>query len=99
MVTGIWFNADGSINHILTGVTATTDFGMWGNPVTGHIEASSGAGLIDINPLANGGAGSFRVINCRRWERRFGFARRKDRIQRAGRQHHRLRHRVGNSGV
>jgi hypothetical protein len=60
----VQFNADGSINHILTGVTATTDLGMWGNPVTGHIEASSGAGLIDINPLANGGAGSFRVINA-----------------------------------
>jgi hypothetical protein len=27
---------------------------MWGNPVTGHIEAGSGAGLIDIDPLANG---------------------------------------------
>jgi len=60
----VQFNADGSINHILTGVTATTDLGMWGNPVTGHIEASSSAGLIDINPLANGGAGSFRVINA-----------------------------------
>jgi hypothetical protein len=59
----VQFNADGSINHILTGVTATTAFGMWGNPVNGHIEASSSAGLIDINPLANGGAGSFRVIN------------------------------------
>ena len=35
-----------------------------GHPVTGHIEASSSAGLIDINPLANGGAGSFRVINA-----------------------------------
>ena len=37
---------------------------MWGNPITGHIEASSGAGLIDIDPLANGGLGSFRVINA-----------------------------------
>jgi hypothetical protein len=57
------FNANGTINHILTGVTAGPDLGMWGNPVTGHIEASSSAGLIDINPLANGGLGSFRVIN------------------------------------
>lgn len=57
------FNADGTVNHVLTGVTTSTDLGMWGNPVTGHIEASSGAGLIDINPLANGGLGSFRVIN------------------------------------
>jgi hypothetical protein len=60
----VQFNANGTINHILTGVTTNPVLGMWGNPVTGHIEASSGAGLIDINPLANGGAGSFRVINA-----------------------------------
>jgi hypothetical protein len=60
----VQFNANGTINHILTGVTTGPDLGMWGNPVTGHIEASSGAGLIDINPLANGGLGSFRVINA-----------------------------------
>jgi hypothetical protein len=30
--------------------------------VNGHILATSSAGLIDINPLANGGAGSFRVV-------------------------------------
>ena len=60
----VQFNPNGTINHILTGVTAASDLGMWGNPVTGHIEASSCAGLIDINPLANGGLGSFRVINA-----------------------------------
>ena len=60
----VQFNPDGSVNHILTGVTATSDLGMWGNPVDGHIIASSSAGLIDINPLANGGLGSFRVINA-----------------------------------
>ena len=60
----VQFNNDGTINHILTGVTAGPDLGMWGNPVTGHIEASSSAGLIDINPLANGGLGSFRLINA-----------------------------------
>jgi hypothetical protein len=60
----VQFNANGTINHILTGVTTGPDLGMWGNPVTGHIEASSGSGLIDINPLANGGLGSFRVINA-----------------------------------
>ena len=60
----VQFNANGTINHILTGVTTNPVLGMWGNPVTGHIEASSGAGLIDINPLANGGLGSFRVINA-----------------------------------
>ncbi len=57
------FNNDGTVNHVLTGVTATTYLGMWGNPVGGHIVATSNAGLIDINPAANGGAGSFRVIN------------------------------------
>ena len=60
----VQFNPDGTVNHVLTGVTTGTDLGMWGNPVTGHIEASSGSGLIDINPLANGGLGSFRVINA-----------------------------------
>jgi hypothetical protein len=60
----VQFNSNGTINHILTGVTTGPDLGMWGNPVTGHIEASSGAGLIDIDPLANGGLGSFRVINA-----------------------------------
>jgi hypothetical protein len=57
------FNNDGSVNHVLTGVTPTTDLGMWGNPLNGHIIASSSSGLIDIDPLANGGLGSFRVIN------------------------------------
>lgn len=58
------FNPDGTVNHALTGVTASPYLGMWGNPVNGHIIATSGSGLIDINPLANGGAGSFTVINA-----------------------------------
>ena len=36
---------------------------MWGAP-NGHIIDLSGSGLIDIDPLANGGAGSVRVINA-----------------------------------
>jgi hypothetical protein len=77
----VQFNPDGTVNHVLTGVTTGTDLGMWGNPVTGHIEASSGSGLIDINPLANGGLGSFRVINAGGdGDVVFCFARRKDRI-------------------
>ena len=60
----VQYNTDGTINHVLTGVTASPDLGMWGNPVNGHILASSSAGLIDIDPLANGGAGSFRVVNA-----------------------------------
>jgi hypothetical protein len=57
------FNSDGTINHQLTGVTASSALGMWGNPVNGHIVSVSNRGLIDIDPLANGGLGTFRVIN------------------------------------
>lgn len=60
----VQFNNDGTVNHVLTGVTTSPDLGMWGNPVNGHILASSGAGLIDIDPLANGGLGSFRVVTA-----------------------------------
>ena len=57
-------SGDGSVHHTLTGVTTSGYLGMWGNPVNGHIIATSGSGLIDIDPLAAGGAGSFRVINA-----------------------------------
>ena len=57
------FNSDGTVNHVLTGVTTLMTLGMWGNPGNGHILAFSDGGLIDINPLASGGAGSFRVVN------------------------------------
>ena len=56
-------NDDGSVNHTLTGVTPRATLGMWGNPVNGHIIAQSSLGLLDIDPLANGGAGSFTLIN------------------------------------
>jgi hypothetical protein len=58
----VQFNNDGTVNHVLTGVTAGPRLGMWGAP-NGHIIAASFSGLIDIDPLANGGTGSFRVIN------------------------------------
>jgi PEP-CTERM motif len=58
------FNNDGSVNHTLTGVAPGPQEGMWGNPVDGHIISASSSGLIDIDPLANGGLGSFRVINA-----------------------------------
>ena len=57
------FNDDGTINHVLSGVGVSPYLGMWGNPIDGHIIATSSTGLIDIDPLANSGAGSFRVIN------------------------------------
>jgi hypothetical protein len=57
------FNNDGTVNHTLTSVTAAPNLGMWGNQTNGHIIAASNSGLIDIDPLANGGLGSFRVIN------------------------------------
>jgi hypothetical protein len=59
----VQFNKNGTVNHVLTGVTTSPYLGMWGNPVNGHIIATSFAGLIDIDPLAAGGAGTFRVIN------------------------------------
>jgi hypothetical protein len=41
------------------GLTGLTNFlGVWGDPVNGHIVASSSQGLVDINPVA----GTFRVI-------------------------------------
>ncbi|HEU0156947.1 MAG TPA: PEP-CTERM sorting domain-containing protein [Stellaceae bacterium] len=57
------YNGNGTINHDLTGVPQNTGLGMWGAP-DGHIIASSTGGLIDIDPLANGGLGSSRVINA-----------------------------------
>ena len=62
--TGLFaqYNTDGTINHDLTGVAAATFLGMWGAP-NGHIIATSGVGLIDIDPADNGGLGSFRLIN------------------------------------
>ena len=57
------FKSDGTVDHVLTGVAATPYLGMWGDPVNGHIIATSYSGFIDINPLGNGGLGSFRTIN------------------------------------
>src|SRR5579862_6933662 len=56
------FNNDGTVNHVLSGVPQTAYLGMWGDPANGHIIAMSEQGLIDIDPLANGGTGSSRVI-------------------------------------
>jgi hypothetical protein len=57
------YNSNGTRNHDLTGVPQSTFLGMWGAP-NGHIIATSSGGLIDIDPLANGGLGSSRVINA-----------------------------------
>jgi uncharacterized protein (TIGR03437 family) len=59
----VQFNPDGTVNHVLSGVSQTPWFGMWGNPVSGHILTTTGQGqLIDIDPLANGGLGTSTVI-------------------------------------
>lgn len=59
----VQFNADGTVNHALTGFTQTPWFGMWGNPVNGHILSTTGQGqIIDIDPTAGGGTGSARVV-------------------------------------
>jgi hypothetical protein len=59
----VQFNSNGTVNHALTGVTQTTYFGMAGNPVSGHLLATTGQGqIIDINPAGNGGTGSATVV-------------------------------------
>jgi hypothetical protein len=59
----VQFNGDGSVNHILTGISQPSYFGMWGNPANGHILATTDLGqIIDIDPNASGGAGSSTVI-------------------------------------
>jgi hypothetical protein len=62
----VQFKNDGTVDHTLTFPTQTpltSGLGMWGNPVNGHIISNSSAGLVDINPLDNGGLGSYRIIN------------------------------------
>jgi hypothetical protein len=55
------FANDGSSSPIGGAVAGlTSNLGMWGDPVNGHIIASSNSGLVDIDPLA----GTFRVINA-----------------------------------
>jgi len=58
----VQFKNDGTVDHVLTGAPSPF-LGMWGAP-NGHIIATSSAGLVDIDPLAAGGAGTFRVINA-----------------------------------
>lgn len=59
----VQFNSNGTVNHVLTGISQSPWFGMWGNPANGHILATTGQGqIIDINPGANGGTGSAKVV-------------------------------------
>jgi MYXO-CTERM domain-containing protein len=56
------YKSDGTIDHDLTGVPQEANLGMASAP-NGHIIATAGLGqLIDIDPLANGGLGSSRII-------------------------------------
>ena len=57
----VQFNDNGTVNHILTGINTSPYLGMWGAP-NGHIIATTGSGLFDIDPLANAGLGTFRII-------------------------------------
>ena len=56
------FATNGSFTPIpnLQAAGLTSYLGMWGNPVNGHVIASSNQGLVDINPVA----GTYRVINA-----------------------------------
>ncbi len=57
------YDTSGNVSKILTGVPETTLRGMWGNPVNGHILATTyQETIIDINPSANGGTGSSRTV-------------------------------------
>jgi hypothetical protein len=59
----VQFNSNGTVNHVLTGITQSSYFGMWGNPVNGHILSTTFQGqIIDINPAGNGGTGSAVVV-------------------------------------
>ena len=55
----VQFNDDGSINHVLTNVIPSPYLGMATNPANGHIIATSSAGIIDIDPNADGGNGAY----------------------------------------
>ncbi len=56
----VQFNPNGTVNRILTGISQSPFFGMWGNPKNGHILSTTGQGqIIDINPA---GAGSAMVV-------------------------------------
>ena len=52
-------NDNGTVAMTLLTAGDTAYFGMWGNPVNGHLIASSNHGLIDIDPIAN----AYAVIN------------------------------------
>jgi hypothetical protein len=56
------FAADGSSAPIpnLQAAGLRGNFGMWGDPVNGHLISASTQGLVDIDPIA----GTFRVINA-----------------------------------
>jgi hypothetical protein len=56
------FASDGSSTPIpnLTAAGLRSNFGMWGDPVNGHLISASTQGLVDIDPVA----GTFRVINA-----------------------------------
>lgn len=58
----VQFNTQGLIDHGLSDVTVGAPGALAANPVNGHLIASTAAGLVDVDPLANGSLGSFRII-------------------------------------
>jgi hypothetical protein len=57
--TYVKFNNDGTFSNLTGPISGvTSNLGMWGNPVNGHIISSSNSGLIDINPTT----GTFTTI-------------------------------------
>lgn len=57
------YDTNGNVIKVLTGVPQTTYLGMWGNPLNGHILASTQQStIIDIDPNGSGGTGSSRTV-------------------------------------
>ncbi len=46
------YRIDAALGKTAIGLTGLTfDYGLWANPVTGHLIASTSRGLVDVNPL------------------------------------------------
>ena len=59
---GAYYSVSNSLGLTLLTLTpgVGSSLGLWGNPITGHLLSASGAGLIDIDPLA----GTWKVVGA-----------------------------------